>query len=102
MADPKLLGPARERFDVVLCNQVARDERERFRSRSRRPGSRSPHRRRACCACALCALCAQLRLQVFEHVPQPFAAVKALFNLLKPGGLALWTALFMERFHRNP
>ena len=37
--------------------------------------------------------------QVFEHVPQPFLAAKALFALLKPGGLIFWTAPFMERQH---
>ena len=37
--------------------------------------------------------------QVFEHVPQPFLAAKALYALLRPGGLVFWTAPFMERQH---
>ena len=35
--------------------------------------------------------------QVFEHVPQPFLAAKAIFALLRPGGLLFWTAPFIER-----
>jgi len=37
--------------------------------------------------------------QVFEHVPQPFQAAKAIFAMLRPGGLLIFTAPFMERQH---
>ena len=37
--------------------------------------------------------------QVVEHVKEPFAAVRALFELVKPGGLVFWTAPFLERNH---
>lgn len=40
--------------------------------------------------------------QVFEHLPQPFAAAAALHRLLKPGGLLYWTAPFMQRYHAMP
>ena len=39
---------------------------------------------------------------VFEHVSRPFEAAVALFNLVAPGGRVLWTAPFIERFHRVP
>ena len=37
--------------------------------------------------------------QVFEHVRNPHNAADVLYNLLLPGGLLIWTAPFMERFH---
>ena len=37
--------------------------------------------------------------QVFEHVPEPFAAARAIYSLLRPGGILIWTAPFLERHH---
>lgn len=40
--------------------------------------------------------------EVFEHVAQPFKAARALFHLLKPGGLVFWSAPFLARNHGVP
>ena len=40
--------------------------------------------------------------QVFEHVRQPFDAAKSLFHMIRPGGLLLWSAPFLERSHAVP
>ena len=39
---------------------------------------------------------------VFEHIARPFEAAKALYNLLSPGGVLIWTAPFLERYHPFP
>lgn len=43
-----------------------------------------------------------LSTQVFEHVPDPFASSKHLFNIVKPGGYVLWTAPFFYPHHNLP
>ena len=40
--------------------------------------------------------------QVFEHVRQPHVAAATLAALLRPGGVVVWTAPFLERFHLSP
>ena len=40
--------------------------------------------------------------QVFEHVSRPVAGAKALYSMLRPGGLLLFTAPFNEHFHLIP
>lgn len=40
--------------------------------------------------------------EVFEHLPQPFEAAKALYALLKPGGILFWSAPFLARTHAVP
>ena len=40
--------------------------------------------------------------QVFEHVAQPFEAARALFHMLRRGGIVLWSAPFLERYHKVP
>ena len=40
--------------------------------------------------------------QVFEHIPDPWAAARSLFGWLRQGGLLMWTAPFMERYHKVP
>jgi SAM-dependent methyltransferase len=37
--------------------------------------------------------------EVLEHVPDPFAATRSLYALLKPGGLVIFTAPFACRQH---
>lgn len=43
-----------------------------------------------------------LSTQVFEHVPDPFASSKHLFNIVKPGGYVLWSAPFFYPHHNLP
>lgn len=40
--------------------------------------------------------------ETFEHIRFPYSAAVALFHLLRPGGLVLWTAPFSTRFHLIP
>lgn len=40
--------------------------------------------------------------QVFEHISSPFQAAVAIAEMLAPGGVLLFTAPFMEPFHRSP
>uniref|UniRef100_A0A7S3EXC4 Methyltransferase type 11 domain-containing protein n=1 Tax=Haptolina ericina TaxID=156174 RepID=A0A7S3EXC4_9EUKA len=40
--------------------------------------------------------------QVFEHISSPFQAAVAIAEMLAPGGVLLFTAPFMEPFHRMP
>ena len=37
--------------------------------------------------------------ETFEHIRFPYQAAAALYQLLKPGGLVLWTAPFSTKFH---
>ena len=53
-----------------------------------------------CCLTVWHCVCAHP--QVFEHLPNPFAAASALHGLLKPGGVLLWTAPFTQRHHAMP
>ena len=39
---------------------------------------------------------------VFEHVSHPHMGVRALFNLLRPGGLLFFAVPFNEQFHLIP
>ena len=41
-------------------------------------------------------------LDVFEHIPEPWIAVKELETILKPGGVALLTSPFNYQVHRQP
>ncbi len=40
--------------------------------------------------------------QVFEHIPSPWEAVKEIYRLLKPGGIAIVSAPFMNPYHADP
>lgn len=40
--------------------------------------------------------------QVFEHVRRPHVAAATLAELLRPGGVVVWTAPFLEKFHLSP
>ena len=40
--------------------------------------------------------------ETFEHIRFPYRAAAALYHLLRPGGLVLWTAPFSTRFHLIP
>jgi SAM-dependent methyltransferase len=40
--------------------------------------------------------------QVFEHIPKPWLAAVEILRLLKPGGVAIITAPFMQAFHADP
>ncbi|GMH44039.1 hypothetical protein BSKO_11973 [Bryopsis sp. KO-2023] len=43
-----------------------------------------------------------LATQVFEHLHDPFTAIKQVYRILKPGGVLLWTAPFISVFHAVP
>jgi len=43
-----------------------------------------------------------LASEVFEHVSRPFDGMRALYNMASPGGIVMWSAPFMERFHKSP
>jgi len=36
---------------------------------------------------------------VFEHVSRPLDGARGMYNLLKPGGIVLFLAPFLEKFH---
>ena len=40
--------------------------------------------------------------ETFEHIRFPYRAAAALYHLLRPGGMVLWTAPFSTRFHLIP
>ena len=40
--------------------------------------------------------------ETFEHIRFPYRAATALYHLLRPGGMVLWTAPFSTRFHLIP
>ena len=40
--------------------------------------------------------------QVFEHVQHPSSAMTALVSALAPGGFLIWSAPFLEKYHRAP
>ena len=40
--------------------------------------------------------------ETFEHIRYPYQAAQGLYHLLKPGGLAFWTAPFSTRYHLIP
>jgi len=39
---------------------------------------------------------------VFEHVSQPFIAMRNLAALLRPGGYMIWAAPFIQQYHGSP
>ena len=39
---------------------------------------------------------------VFEHVSRPLDGARGMYNLLKPGGIVLFLAPFLEKFHLCP
>jgi len=40
--------------------------------------------------------------QVFEHIPKPWEAVREIRRILKPGGVCIITAPFMQPYHADP
>ena len=40
--------------------------------------------------------------ETFEHIRFPYRAAAAVYHLLKPGGLVLWTPPFSTKFHLIP
>ena len=40
--------------------------------------------------------------ETFEHIRFPYRAAAAVYHLLKPGGLVLWTGPFSTKFHLIP
>lgn len=40
--------------------------------------------------------------QVFEHIPRPWLAAKELNRILKPGGVCIVTAPFLQPYHADP
>lgn len=40
--------------------------------------------------------------QVFEHIPKPWLAVGEIKRLLRPGGVVIVTAPFMQPYHADP
>merc|ERR1711862_8706 len=39
---------------------------------------------------------------VFEHVPQPFVAIRNVARVLRPGGYVLWAAPMFQHYHGAP
>merc|ERR1711924_55295 len=39
---------------------------------------------------------------VFEHVAQPFVALKNLARVLRPGGFIIWSAPMFQQYHGSP
>lgn len=40
--------------------------------------------------------------QVFEHIPYPWLVIREIHRILKPGGIAIITAPFLQPYHADP